>query len=96
MYARVTVTQASPEQFDQDVAYIQEHLLPAVKAMPGIKGAYFLVSRETGKGITISLWDTEEEMQASSATASQARSDAVQSLSVNVQGVDNYEIVAQL
>ena len=96
MYARVTVTQVSTDQVDQAVQYIQEHVLPAVKAMPGVKGAYFLLSRETGKGLSISLWDTEEEMQASSATASQARSDAVQSLSVNVQGVDNYEIVAQL
>ena len=73
MFARVTTTQGAPEQSDQTVRYIQEQLIPSLRGMPGLKGAYFLGDRQTGKGLSISLWESAEAMQASEARTSQMR-----------------------
>jgi heme-degrading monooxygenase HmoA len=96
MFARVTTTQGSPDQFDQTVRYVQEQLIPSVKGMPGLKGAYWLGDRQAGKGLSITLWESAEAMQASEKMASQVRTQAVQATAGSLQSVERYEVVGQL
>jgi heme-degrading monooxygenase HmoA len=96
MFARVTTTQGSPEQYDQNVRYIQEQLLPLLKQMPGIKGAYLLVDRQTGKGISLTLWETEEAMNASAQAANQIRAQGVAGTGSTLEGVQGYEVIGQI
>jgi heme-degrading monooxygenase HmoA len=64
MYARMSISPGVPGKSD-DVARIhRESVVPACKTQKGFKGLYLLVDRKTGKGITISLWDTEADMTA--------------------------------
>jgi hypothetical protein len=96
MFARVTITQGNPDQFEQTVRYLQEQLIPSVKGMPGLVAGYWLGDRQTGKGLAITLWETAEALQASEAQAGQVRSQGVQAVGAALQGVERYEVVGQL
>jgi heme-degrading monooxygenase HmoA len=63
MFARVITAQARAERFEDLIGLIQQ-LLPGARDQPGFKGFYLLTDAETGKAITISLWDTREQMEA--------------------------------
>jgi heme-degrading monooxygenase HmoA len=61
MFARVITAQAGPQGFDGIIGVAREQV-PAASQQPGFLGFYLLTSAETGKVITISLWDTREQM----------------------------------
>jgi epsilon-lactone hydrolase len=63
MFARVITAQAGPQGFDGIVGLAREQL-PGAGQQPGFKGFYLLTDAETGKVITISLWETREQMPA--------------------------------
>ena len=60
MFARVTITQMNPEKADEAINLYKEGVVPAAKSQKGFCGIY-LLSNETGKGISISLWDSEAD-----------------------------------
>ena len=59
--ARVITAQARAKGFD-DVIRVTQQQLPGAGGQPGFKGFYLLTDAETGKVVTISLWDTREQM----------------------------------
>jgi heme-degrading monooxygenase HmoA len=61
MFARVITAQAGPQGLDGLIDLAREQL-PGASQQPGFKGAYLLTNAETGKAITISLWETREQM----------------------------------
>jgi heme-degrading monooxygenase HmoA len=70
--------------------------MSAVKKMAGFKGAYFLVDRKSGKEISITLWDTERNLQASSKAADQLRTQAAQTVAAAKPSiVEIYEVEVQ-
>ncbi len=70
MYARVTTTQFSPCRLDEAIHIAREHTLPAARQQNGFKGYLMLVDRSTGKGITITLWEGEEDREVTGANSS--------------------------
>ena len=95
MYARVTITQGPPERVAEVIRYIQEHIVPAARKEPGFRGGYWLGDRKTGKGMVMTLWESEEAERASQAMAAQARAHAVAALGGEIGSVEVYEVVAQ-
>jgi heme-degrading monooxygenase HmoA len=63
MFARVITAQAGPQGFDSFLDVAREQL-PCASQQPGFRGFYLLTNAETGKVITISLWETREQMPA--------------------------------
>jgi heme-degrading monooxygenase HmoA len=63
MFARVITAQAGPQGFDALIS-LAAGQVPGATQQPGFKGFYLLTSAETGKAITISLWETREQMPA--------------------------------
>ncbi len=63
MFARVITVQAGPEGLSTliDVA---ERQLPEVRQRPGFRAFYLLTDDGTGELITVSFWDTREQMDA--------------------------------
>jgi heme-degrading monooxygenase HmoA len=61
MFARVTVVQVDLNKFDETTDIFRDSVLPAAKSQEGYQGAYLLTDRNTGKGIAITLWDSEVE-----------------------------------
>ena len=64
MYARVSIAQAQPGKADEVIRIHRDSVVPACKQQKGFKGLYVLGDRKTGKGLTISLWETEADMTA--------------------------------
>jgi heme-degrading monooxygenase HmoA len=61
MFARVITAQAGAKGLD-DLIRLAQQQLPGARRQPGFKGFYLLTDAETGKVITISVWDTREQM----------------------------------
>jgi uncharacterized protein len=60
-FARVITAQAEAKGLDDFIGSVQQQL-PGARQQPGFKGFYLLTDAETGKIMTISLWDTREQM----------------------------------
>jgi quinol monooxygenase YgiN len=49
---------------DEAITIFRENIDPVAKQQKGCTGGYFLTDPETGKAISISLWETEADMLA--------------------------------
>lgn len=76
--------------------FILEQVIPAARRMDGFKGGYWLGDLKTGKGLTITLWESEEAERTSQAAASQVRQEATSALSLEVKNVEVYEVLAHI
>jgi heme-degrading monooxygenase HmoA len=64
MYARVTISQILPGKVDKAIGIYRNSVVPAAKKQKGFKGTWMLTDRKTGKGISITLWETKADMTA--------------------------------
>lgn len=60
-FARVTITQGKPEKTEERLKIYRESLVPEAKKQKGFRGITLLSDFKTGKGISISIWDTEAD-----------------------------------
>ena len=63
MYARVMIGTMKPGRMDEGVSIYRDSIVPAGKEQKGFKGALFLTDSKTNKAISISLWETEDDMK---------------------------------
>jgi heme-degrading monooxygenase HmoA len=63
-----------------------------ISGMDGLEEVYVLVSPESDRALTMSLWNQENAMEASRVTASRLRNDAAKVVDGSVQSVVEYEI----
>ena len=63
MYARVATFESDPAKVDDAIAMVRAEVDGEVP--PGLEGAkmLMLVNRETGKGVGVTLFETEEAMR---------------------------------
>lgn len=59
MYARVAQVKIQSERIDEAIEIYQRSVVPALEGQPGFKGALLLTQPESGRGISITLWETE-------------------------------------
>ena len=60
-FARVTLTQGKPDMMNDTIKLYKDSVVPAAKSQKGYRGIIMLSDFEKGKGISISLWDSEED-----------------------------------
>lgn len=93
MYARVSTFQGSPERTEEAIG---GPVPPEVQTLAGFKGAYALLNRTSGKALLITLWETEEAMQASAEVANRIRGEIVEEADATAPAmVEMYEVVSQ-
>ncbi len=93
MHARVTTTQAAPESADESLKVVREQVLPQARQIPGFAGVLSLVDRETGKGITVTLWESEAALRTSEEAADRLRGQAVSAVEGSeLLSVERYEV----
>ncbi len=61
MFARLSITQIKIDKIDEAIKLFEDSVLPAAKSQKGFRGAYLLTDSKTGKGVSITLWDSEED-----------------------------------
>jgi hypothetical protein len=92
MYGRLTIIDGDPGRLDQ-LPEPQEATIPRPNEMPGLLALYCLIDRETGRGASLSIWDSREAMEASEDRAGEQRVQAVEAGSGNVVSVERMEVV---
>lgn len=94
MYARVSRYEVPIEKLDNDIRGADE-TVRKVAAIPGSQGLFYLVDRETGRTMSITLWASEQAMLESEALASWIREETSTASAAKVVSVERYEVVAQ-
>ena len=64
MYARAVNVQFQSGKVDEANQIVKDAIVPALKEQKGFKGQFLLVQRDTGKAISLNLWDTEADLTA--------------------------------
>ncbi len=65
MFARVTSARIDTDKIEQFRRIYAESVVPAAKKQKGFKGICLMVNRETGEGLSIGYWASEEDALAS-------------------------------
>ena len=96
MHARVVSMELLPMNVGEAVRIYQEVVVPAAKEERGFKGALMLTDSETGEGVSISLWESEEDMHASEASGFYHRKlDELDALFISTPVRKHYEVSVQ-
>lgn len=61
MFARLTIVAVPTDKVDDVIKIFADNIVPAAKSQKGSQGVYMLTDRNTGKGIALSFWDSEED-----------------------------------
>jgi heme-degrading monooxygenase HmoA len=92
VYARVSTLDVSPEQIDEGLRYLREEVLPPGKQDPGFKGLIALTNRNSGKALSITLWESEEAMRVTEQDANHLRSAWAETSGQQIVSVERYEV----
>lgn len=88
MHARVSTYEGQADElvkaFDSVTGRLEE--------LEGFSKAYFLVDRHGGRGMSITLWESEDALIASVERANQMREQASEQAGASIQSVDHFEV----
>ena len=93
-FARVVTAQAGAKGFDDIIRFAQQQL-PSFRQQSGFKGFYLLTDAGTGKVITISLWDTREQMEAVAARGARMTSQTAPAVGLTPRPPETYQVTMQ-
>ena len=68
MYAGVVTVQVLPGRMDEAIQVYRDSVVPAARQQRGYRAHYLLTDHESGKCISIGLWETEADMTATKAS----------------------------
>ena len=90
MFARVAVYEIPGHRVEEAVGSFRE----AIDQIPrtGLEEVYVLISPDSDRALTMTLWDKQDAMEASRIAASRLRSDAAKVVDGSVQSVVEYEV----
>lgn len=94
MFARVARYEIPVEHIAEAEGTFQE-AIDEIRGMAGVSGAYLLVSADSGRVLTMTLWENHAAMEASRVAATQLRSRAAGSLDGSVVSAEEYEVAAR-
>jgi heme-degrading monooxygenase HmoA len=92
MFSRIGTWQGSPAELESWITRAREQVKPSIRQDPGLKAVYWLVDREAGKGMIVTIWESWEAMVASE-KARAARQAATSAATGATVTTDRYEIV---
>jgi Antibiotic biosynthesis monooxygenase len=64
MYARITPMRFDPAREVEVLRLAEEQTLPVTRRLPGFRHYFATGDRATGRGYTITVWDTAEQAEA--------------------------------
>ncbi len=67
MYARVTLVSLKVDSADEATRIFQEDVLPILRKQQGFRGATLLADPLSGKGMSLSFWEHEADLEATEA-----------------------------
>ena len=92
MHARMSILEGPSDQVDEGMRYVREQVLPQLQQQDGFEGFIVFSDRQGGKIIGVSLWESEQAMQASEDVGDRTRSESAEAGGAAVAGVERYEV----
>jgi heme-degrading monooxygenase HmoA len=95
VFARITTLYtADPSAYWEPELFhrLMVRVLEVMRQMNGYEGSYFFMGRQSGKAITITLWESEEAMQRTEEALRPFRKEVAEGLSANIVDVEHYEV----
>jgi heme-degrading monooxygenase HmoA len=92
MFARVSTYEGRPEQLDEMHHEGMEHVLPALEMQDGFSGGLLLADRQSGKVMAVTLWESEQAMDATEDASHWLRIFSAQSSGGTISSVERYEV----
>ena len=90
MFARVSRYRA--DQDTQGLLVGFQDTIGPLQQVDGFSHAYFLLDRDTGTAVSMTIWESEDAMAASEAGGEDRRRQRSEAGAASVESVDNYEI----
>jgi heme-degrading monooxygenase HmoA len=94
MIARINSAQTTPDELDRLVQFVGERF-PDARAARGFQGSYLLADRQSGKVVSISLWESHEDLQLFQDEGAQLRQAASAEAGIAPTPVEVYEVLLQ-
>ena len=91
MFARVSTYKETHESIAAGLARSSD-VTEKVEGLPGFKGVYYLIDRDAGQSISVTLWETEQAMLDTVEQANQIRSDETEARGGQIVDVTHYEV----
>ena len=96
MHARVVSMEMPPIDVGEAVRIYRDRVVPAAREEEGFRGAFMLSDPETGEGLSISFWNSEEDMHASEASGFYHRKlSELEAFFISTPVRKHYEVSAQ-
>ena len=95
MYARVIKSNLVAGKTEDAVSLWRDKVAPTIKQAKGFKAAYLVGDRATGKGLTITLWETKEDADAMNASLPQTLA-LFDGLFAEQPSLESYEVLLQV
>jgi heme-degrading monooxygenase HmoA len=91
MHARATTIRVG-QDVAEDAIDQYRNALTTFRGIEGNRGAFLLVDRTSGRGIGVTLWESEQAMVDSREQADQLRQQAAEQARGQIESVEEYEI----
>ena len=92
MFARVSTYEGRPEQLDEMHDEGMEHVLPALEMQDGFSGGLVLADRQSGEMLVVTLWESEQALDATEDASQWMRIFGAQSRGGTINRVERYEV----
>jgi len=94
MFARTSTWSGSPEVLQRWSDHAISTVKGFVEGLPGNTGVVFLVDRDGGTAVTLTLWDTQAAAAATDRFATQSQASTVAATGAELTAHGRYEVVA--
>lgn len=95
MFARTSTWSGSPEELQKWADHTTSTVKGFVEGLPGNAGVVFLVDRDSGTALTLTMWDSQDAASATDKFAEQSRASTVAATGAELVGRGSYEVVAR-
>jgi heme-degrading monooxygenase HmoA len=92
VYGRLTIIDGDPDRVDL-LPEPEETTFPRPDEMPGLRALYCLIDRETGRGASLSIWDSHEAREASEERVARQRRQAEEVGGGRIVSIERMEVV---
>jgi heme-degrading monooxygenase HmoA len=95
MWARVSTFKGPTDNIDEDIRDSREAVKQLLDNASGSRGVYYLIDREHGRSMAVTLWESEEALRASEEAAAQVRDESNERVGGETVSVERYEVALE-
>jgi heme-degrading monooxygenase HmoA len=88
----MSTLEGSPNEMDEGLRDVREHVLPLLQQQDGFKGFIALGNHQSGELVGITFWESEQAMRASEELGDRTRSDTAEATGDAIEDVERYEV----